>query len=109
MASDYKKIGGAWQGDKGISFKLEGWPGYAYLFPNTHKQPGDKKPDFDICVKESVMPDVAEQYMSEYNKRQDGQQRNNTPSFPPSGSTSDIDDLGPAFPAEASGMDDVPF
>lgn len=70
MASDYKKIGGAWQGDKGISFKLEGWPGYAYLFANTHKQPGDKKPDFDICVKESVMPDVAAQYMSEYDKRQ---------------------------------------
>lgn len=73
MASDYKKIGGAWQGDKGISFKLEGWPGYAYLFPNTHKQPGDKKPDFDICVKGSVMPDVAAQYMSEYDKRQASQ------------------------------------
>lgn len=70
MASDYKKIGGAWQGDRGISFKLEGWPGYAYLFPNKNKQPGDKKPDFDICVKASVMPDVAAQYMSEYDKRQ---------------------------------------
>jgi len=73
MASDYKKIGGAWQGDKGISFKLEGWPGYAYLFVNTHKQPGDKKPDFDICVKESVMPDVAAQYMSDYDRRQASQ------------------------------------
>lgn len=73
MASDYKKIGGAWQGDKGISFKLEGWPGYAYLFENKHKIPGDKKPDFDICVKASVMPEVAEQYRSEYEKRQGGQ------------------------------------
>ena len=73
MGSDYKKIGGAWQGDKGISFKLEGWPGYAYLFPNKNKQPGDKKPDFDICVKESVMPDVAAQYMSDYDRRQASQ------------------------------------
>jgi len=62
MASDYKRIGAAWRGDKGLSFKLEGWSGYAYLFPNRFKEPGDKKPDFEICVKESVMPDVAAQY-----------------------------------------------
>ena len=99
MGSDYKKIGGAWQGDKGISFKLEGWPGYAYLFPNKNKQPGDKKPDFDICVKASVMPDVAAQYMSDYDRRQMEQAQN----------FSDDEDFGPAFPSEASGMDDVPF
>lgn len=99
MARDYRKIGGAWQGDKGISFKLEGWPGYAYLFVNTHKQPGDKRPDFDICVKESVMPDVAAQHMSEYDRRQAEQAKD----------TLTDEDLGQAFPSEASGMDDVPF
>lgn len=103
MASDYKKIGGAWQGDKGISFKLEGWPGYAYLFENKHKTPGDKKPDFDICVKASVMPEVAEQYRSEYEKRQDSQGQN--------APCADDADFGPAFPASGSvsDMDDPPF
>ncbi len=82
MAGDYKRIGAAWQGDRGLSFKLEGWSGYAYLFPNTNKQPGDKKPDFDICVKESVMPDVAAQYARpEYQKPQEAQEQATRPPF----------------------------
>lgn len=93
MASDYKRIGAAWQGERGLCFKLEGWPGYAYLFPNRHKEPGDKKPDFDICVKESVMPDVAAQYSRPEYQRQEQQAPQNTREAFAGGSSDGIDQV----------------
>lgn len=55
MASDYKKIGGAWRGDKGISFKLGLGPATPICSRTRTSNRSDKKPDFDICVKASVM------------------------------------------------------
>lgn len=94
MAGDYRRIGAAWQGDRGLCFKLEGWPGYAYLFPNRKKEPGDKKPDYDICVKESVMPDVAAQYARhEYQKPQEPQaEQSQRPEFA-GGSSENMDGI----------------
>jgi uncharacterized protein (DUF736 family) len=101
------EIGAAWtrHGNSGefLSVKIGGKS--AMMFRNTKKPEGSKQPDWRIVSDDA---ELTAQFGTEFKPREvgDAQKPAKSDNAPP---PFNDDDLGPAFPSESNGMDDVPF